>query len=494
MKKSLFSLLLACLLLMGCEPIPQDNHAVVIEPATIELIVGQSATLTATIEPAMSAAITWASDNASVATIDANGVVTAIAEGTATITASAEGATAAQCQVSVVGIPSSFPRTFVIEHFTGDGCGFCPGGMYAIVDHIANATTPYIWLSHHYGYNNDEYTIPANSKIGKMLGVQVAPNMVLNRTKQDAGMAFHPGYLPEITVNDETTADASVEIKHTFNPDTRMLDVTVSGITVHADTGFLLSVLIKENRLVGKQTDYTYSWKGGKWKEYMHARVVRDMLTDPFGDAVIVENHHYSKTFSYEVDAAWVPENCCVVAYITSLDKKPIINAHQVPLVEGTTGGEQYNPYGITEGQGPNKSVTFDSIQVKKAGDNVLEVMLFSSKSIRSEVYGPLKAVAVLYLNTSATTLEPGTYLVQEGTEAGTITAGYRVDEKATLGGSILAYALSKELLAGTLIPAHMWRINTGDMVVEENGNIVLTFETYGGTIVTGKYQVVTEE
>ena len=26
-------------------------------------------------------------------------------------------------------VPASFPRKFVIEHFTGDQCGYCPGGM-----------------------------------------------------------------------------------------------------------------------------------------------------------------------------------------------------------------------------------------------------------------------------------------------------------------------------------------------------------------------------
>jgi hypothetical protein len=260
-------------------------------------------------------------------------------------------------------------------------------------------------------------------------------------------------------------------------------------MTQYVDTGLRLSVLIKENRLVGKQADYTYSWKQGKWKEYMHARVVRDMLTAADGDVIIVENHHYSQTFSYELDEAWVPENCCVVAYITPLDKKPIINAEQVPLVEGTTGGEEYNPYGITEGVGPNKTITFDSIHVSKAGDNLLEVVLIGNKSIRSDAYGAMKAVVVLHLNTNSTDLQPGTYLIAEGNEKGTIVPGYRVDEEATLGGSRLIYALSKELLGGTIVPGHQWRINAGDMVVADNGNINLTFETYSGTIVTAKLE-----
>ena len=56
-------------------------------------------------------------------------------------------------------VPSSFPRKFLIEHFTGDGCGNCPGGMAAMVEYIQNTATPCIWVSHHYGYNEDEYLI-----------------------------------------------------------------------------------------------------------------------------------------------------------------------------------------------------------------------------------------------------------------------------------------------------------------------------------------------
>ena len=95
-------------------------------------------------------------------------------------------------------IPASFPRKFLIEHFTGDQCGYCPDGMYAIRDHIANAEIPYIWVSHHYGYNQDEYTIPESAKIGSTCGVQGAPNMAMNRTKvTGTAIAFHPGYLVE---------------------------------------------------------------------------------------------------------------------------------------------------------------------------------------------------------------------------------------------------------------------------------------------------------
>ena len=390
--------------------------------------------------------------------------------------------------MSAQDVPTSFPRKFLIEHFTGDQCGYCPGGMYAISSYIQEQNPSAIWVSHHYGYNTDEYSIPESSKIGKMLGVSGAPGMVLNRTKQKPGLVFHPGYLPEITINDDTIAEASVVINHTYNADTRQLDITVSGQVAHTvDTTYLLSVLIKENRLVGKQADYEYSYKTGTWKEYMHARVVRDFLTEHFGDTIEVKNQAYSHTLTYTIDEEWVPENCCIVAYLTPLTKKPIINAEQAPLVEGTTGGEEFYPYGITEGYGPNKSVEFDSIQTTKVDEKVLEILLFSSKSVKTN-FGSSKTVGVIYLNTEADSLQAGTYPVLEGDSLGTITSGYRIDEQRALGGSLLVLALSKDLSQGILNVAHMWRINEGEMIVEEDGDISFVFTTYGGTKVTAIY------
>lgn len=61
-----------------------------IEQANISLTVGETITLNATAQGA-SQTITWTSSDESVVTVDANGVVTAVKEGTATITASANG-------------------------------------------------------------------------------------------------------------------------------------------------------------------------------------------------------------------------------------------------------------------------------------------------------------------------------------------------------------------------------------------------------------------
>ncbi len=404
---------------------------------------------------------------------------------------------AAVC-VSAQEVPTSFPRKYLIEHFTGDQCGYCPGGMYSIVHYTMSlTTTPCIWVSHHYGFNNDEYTISESAKIGAACGVQGAPSMAMNRTKMmGQTIAFHPGYLTEpgipetIASNCATEAEASVVIEHTYNAETRELNVTVSGQVANTDvTEYLLSVLIKENGLVGKQADYAgYSWKSAGFKEFLHPCVVRDVISvSPLGDTVIVENQAYSKTYTYTISEEWVAENCNVIAYITPLTKKPIINAEETPLVAGTTGGKEYLPFGITENLAPTNAtkLNFDTLELGKPADDKLAIRLVSASSTRSDVYGPVKLVVYLEFNTPESTLSTGTYEFADGNELNTLTAGHVDLATQIFSGSHMAYykASTMEDLC------HIWRITSGTMTVEANGGFIVE-----GKLDNGKNYKVTYE
>ena len=393
--------------------------------------------------------------------------------------------------MSAQEVPTFFPRKFLLEHFTSANCNECPMGMKYIVEYLDKQTTPYIWVSHHAVYGTDEYTIPASNAIAKnYLGINTVPSVVFNRSEQDGLLVIKAWdlnywYADGRKVADDTLSEASVVIEHQFDMATRRLDVTVSGQVANTErTEYLLSILIKENGLVGRQEDAYCSWKGAKWKEYMHPRVVRDMVTATFGDTVKVENQAYNYTTSYIIDETWVPENCCVVAYLTPLEKSPVINAEQVALVVGTEGGEQYGPYGITEGKGPNTSISFDSVSVTRLSNGQLEMMMSSSKTINTK-FGICKQVGYVCVNTEDSVLQAGVYPIVDGDATSTITAGYRVDEEETLGGSRLFYAVSADLKNGIVTPIHMWRMSSGEMVLDEAGNISLNFTTYNGTSVT---------
>ena len=389
--------------------------------------------------------------------------------------------------MSAQEVPTFFPRKFLLEHFTSANCNQCPMGMKYIVEYLDKQTTPYIWVSHHAVYGTDEYTIPASNAIAmNYLGMNTVPSVVFNRSEQDGLMVIGAWTIENLVVKDDTVAEASVVIEHQFDKVTRRLDVTVSGQVANTDRKeYLLSILIKENGLVGRQEDAYCSWKGAKWQEYMHPRVVRDFVTATLGDTVRVMDQAYTYKLSCKLSKDWVPENCCVVAYLTPLEKSPVINAEQVALVAGTEGGEQYGPYGITEGKGPNTSISFDSVRVSRLSNGQLEMMLTSSKTINTSYFGICKQVGYVCVNTEDSVLQPGVYSIVEGNADGTITAGYRVDEEETLGGSRLLYAVSADLKNGIVTPIHMWRMSSGEMVLDEVGNISLNFTTYNGTSVT---------
>ena len=80
---------------------------VTLNKTTLPLTTGTSETLTATLAPAnpTNPSVSWASDNSAVATVDANGNVTAVAAGTATITVTTvDGSKTASCVVTVSGV------------------------------------------------------------------------------------------------------------------------------------------------------------------------------------------------------------------------------------------------------------------------------------------------------------------------------------------------------------------------------------------------------
>lgn len=398
----------------------------------------------------------------------------------------------------------TYYRKFLFEHFTTAQCGYCPYAMYIMTDYIAQDPERYIWVSHHSGFGSDKLTIPENSVIENFVGSNGAPNMSFNRTTRRIPNAykytFHPGYLPQATFDDAKTAEASVTIQHTFDNDTRALEITVAGQTNNTtDNAYLLSVLIKESNIIEPQADQLYSWNNSGWREYVHTRAVRDMLTASLGDTVSITNQSYSKTFSYTIPANWNADNCCIVAYITPLSKAPIINAEQAPLVAGTQGGEQYYPMGITNTAAPSNSdkLNFKKLHTKKVSDTQLELMLISDKTV-STPYGNANVVALLYLNTIEETLPTDTLDILDTNELGTFTAGSFDSNNVTWHGSRLTYvdpeSLSEEPNSEELIEIFTWQMNTGKVGIDQQGNIIMAGYFSNKKHFTGIYNNITSD
>lgn len=102
-----------------------ETTGIALDKSEHTIAAGESFTLTATVSPADATdkTVTWASSDESVATVDANGKVTAVKEGTVTITAtSGGGAHSASCAVTVTAKKASPKKK---------GCGSVAGAASA---------------------------------------------------------------------------------------------------------------------------------------------------------------------------------------------------------------------------------------------------------------------------------------------------------------------------------------------------------------------------
>ena len=392
---------------------------------------------------------------------------------------------------------SIFPKKHLIEEFTGQDCGYCPGGMDAIEEFIGNDSN-WVLVLHHYGYKNDHFTIAGSSAIGSTLGVAGAPQVCINRQKTKSGegskILFKPGYLPTTTSKTqfETTTYASIVLNNDYNPSTRQLTVKVSGIIAPVDhAGLKLTVLVKESGMIDYQQDYDATFEG--WQEFRHANAVRVFLTDAKGDAIEEDaKRRYSAEYSTTLEEGWVPENCMVVAFLTEAFK-PVIQAEEKPVVDGTKGGADLSHEGITRvpvsdyypepnaTDGPAQLSGKDSVTLSTAnayytaypnyGFNFWEIQAYdlsSTVTISRTICVPFASI-YLFTATGQTAISQGSYELNTSMEPGTAYAGFRDDEKYYIGGSQFYFVDKAYLQQGYLVPAAEWLIAEGTMTVNES-------------------------
>lgn len=254
-----------------------------------------------------------------------------------------------------VKMANEFPKKHILEHFTGEECGYCPGGYDAIYEYTEKNPNV-IWISHHKGFSDDEYTVTGSASVVTVNGVDGAPSCSLDRSavKFVGGQstaskpAFHPAYLPELTSTLEETTYASVVIDNEYDAASRKLTVKVTGEVLDTTvTTLKLSVIAKESGMKGHQKDYLNTFEG--WEEYVHVHVVRAFLTkSSLGDYVTIDtiNHTYEAVYETTLKDGWIPENMSVVAYLTNNKNRPVIQAEVAPVVAGTNGGAHVKPEG----------------------------------------------------------------------------------------------------------------------------------------------------
>ena len=392
-----------------------------------------------------------------------------------------------------------FSRKHLIEHFTGEECGYCPYGMDMISAAMSGKESSYVWISNHAGYSDDEFTIADSKKIAKLFGVNAAPMMMLNRqdwqyTDEEGnhrGKVFHPYYMQQFTSKLEDKSPVSIEISNEFDAATNTLTITVSGQATDPALLMSLTVCLTESGLHGVQADYYNTWAG--WSDFVHCNVVRSYITNYKGDPVAIQaKNAYSASYSIQWKEEWKADNAMVIAYLTEDADGMVLNVEEKPVVEGTKGGKDFKHEGVTRIDVPDTYPETDKVPEEGAnpvftqggyydyaslqnGLKVVCIQLMSNKTVTYNMQETTPfALMFVVVKEDEGGLPQGVYEFKSTLEEGSAWAGGRDEEHYEILGS--SYFLANtEYLSQGYIYGSRWLMAKGNITITGDE---LIFET----------------
>lgn len=243
----------------------------------------------------------------------------------------------------------------LIEQFTGQACGYCPGGAANLKSAIEATGHPeyFAWVAHHAGYYPDDFTLQESKDIAAAFGVNSAPMMCINRTSvAGQGLVWSPYSATAVNLLGcyATPAKATLEFNHTLVGDS--ITVNVSGTT--AESAAKVTVILIQSGITASQN--------GGGNNYVHNNAPCLFLTPAKGqDLTIGEGGAFSATFSGIIPATFgegnfntVYSDIEVVVFvhgdIKSSANRNVFNADKKPLVEGNEVFKPANILPVKEG------------------------------------------------------------------------------------------------------------------------------------------------
>ncbi|MBQ0035058.1 MAG: Omp28-related outer membrane protein [Bacteroidales bacterium] len=402
-------------------------------------------------------------------------------------------------------VGTTYPRVQLIEHFTGADCGYCPGGMDQIYAEYSKDPDNIVWVSNHYGFGSDDYTISGSSVIGKKLNVQGAPNISINRysytVEGTKSRAYHPYYTAAVMKKQETTSNCCISLERSYDASTGNLHVKATVKTGDETLdGVFLTLGVTESGMQGRQEDYTGSWEG--WRKFTHTHTIRTYATPALGEAVMFEKRVAVAEYDIEMDSKWVAENCEIVAWVTAVDTYyPVLNAAKLPVVEGTKGGEDTKHGGVElvpvaetypEEGAPAADLTLTFAAGQYAAQNGYTMMLVSAYNLDQPVATVQNTSMFPYvqfyvaLPTGSTSIPAGTYniVTSASAQVGDVLAGERNDAEFSIDGSQLYYVYQKNT---SLYIYSQWLLVSGTVTVTDGG-FSINARTLNGSTVTASF------
>jgi len=235
-------------------------------------------------------------------------------------------------------------RNVLIEDFTGHRCKNCPKASKAIEALVDAYGSRIIGLAIHAGPGNftntnadypADFTTPEGKAIQNFFGTNFLPVGMVNRENWTAsGNGHWSAYSNWPTLSAEAVdSTLRIALEASAGVNNGNLEVSAQGLP---QMGLLhdlnIAVLIKESNIVSPQLmpDDTRD------SNYVHMNVLRDYVTDTwgesFGTSPMLPGDTLSGNYSIAWNTDWVQSNAAVVVYVFNPSNYRILQVIEIPV------------------------------------------------------------------------------------------------------------------------------------------------------------------
>lgn len=235
-------------------------------------------------------------------------------------------------------------RNVLIEDFTGHRCKNCPKASKAIEALVDAYGSRIIGLAIHAGPGNftntntdypTDFTTPEGKAIQNFFGTNFLPVGMVNRENWTAsGNGHWSPYTNWPTLSSEAVdSTLRIALEASAGVNNGNLEVSAQGLP---QMGLLhdlnIAVLIKESNIVSPQLmpDDTRD------SNYVHMNVLRDYVTDTwgesFGTSPMLPGDTLSGNYSIAWNTDWVQSNAAVVVYVFNPSNYRILQVIEIPV------------------------------------------------------------------------------------------------------------------------------------------------------------------
>ncbi len=238
-------------------------------------------------------------------------------------------------------VPDTFTKRVVVEKFTGEWCGYCPGGNKEM-KRINDIYGDQMILVDLHGGDPMETTHTNYLSNGSMrYNVQYYPSAVIDRKKSNDYTDGSPSWEADIDASVNQTAKLGIRLQTEID-DNGLLDIKAKVVSNEAISSAYITLYLVEDNVPQSSPNAQADYTGDAGPNYIHQHVLRRVLTSsPHGEALNIAEARveYLKEYNDIDISAYNSANLKVVAIVEDYvfnQNLQSYNAKQVAVGEST--------------------------------------------------------------------------------------------------------------------------------------------------------------